>query len=155
MLAIDGPSASICAPAGTFSRSHSPAARPPGTPPEPARKLVEFVTLTRLQLDATSVATTRVTTTTWSAAAGTRRLPTRRGVVVGQPARARAARITIAGITGSRYWKPFTGQVWKNRIGIAIQTTRRFSRHVHSRRSRNSASAAARTTRNPTAAGTY
>src|SRR6266498_4865102 len=52
MFAMDGPIASISEPAGVCLPIHVPAARPPGTPPVPARNVVEDAAVPMLPKDA-------------------------------------------------------------------------------------------------------
>src|SRR6266568_2297348 len=69
MFAIDGPIDSISASTGVSDMIHAPAARPPGTPPVPARNEVEPAALMPDQLSSASDATTAVVTTTPTARA--------------------------------------------------------------------------------------
>src|SRR5215213_1639275 len=101
MLAIDGPTDIMRAPVGTLRSIQRPASRPPGTPPEPARKLVTFDGCTFCQL---GIAIDAATTTMAPARSQVRvagRLRARASGV--QCTRKRAARIATAGAIGSRY----------------------------------------------------
>jgi hypothetical protein len=123
MLAIEGPMVSSLLPGGVLACSQRPASRPPGTPPEPARKLVEPAEDTRPQLAIPRLAT-RATMASPRAAAG------RRSRCRGQaPTTSLAASTTATTATGSRYWNPLTGQTWKNRSGTAAQQASSVSRH--------------------------
>ena len=108
MFAIDGPIASISAPAGMCVRIQPPASLPPGTPPEPARNLPDEGGWIRPQAGIASVTATPAVASALNACAVWRR-PANFVQCSGQSANVRAARIAIGGAIGSRYWKPFTG----------------------------------------------
>src|SRR6266567_4470122 len=132
MFAIDGPMDSISASTGVSALIHAPAARPPGTPPVPARKEVEPAALMLDQLSSASEATTAVVTRTPAA---------RATIAPGRPILSHSAGLASnpadstahGAATGNRYWKPFTGQSWKNTNGTAIQQISSDSRHDHRR----------------------
>src|SRR6266704_7153015 len=139
MFAIEGPMDSISASPGVSDLIHSPAARPPGTPPVPARKEVEPAAL---MLDhvrsASAVATAAVTTTATAWPAFTLRWPIQ--VHTAGLARHPAASTAQGAATGSRYWKPLTGHSWKNMNGTATQQASSDSRHDQRRAARVTAS---------------
>src|SRR5437773_12140090 len=127
MFAIDGPMESISASTGVFDLIQSPAARPPGTPPVPARNEPELAALMVDQLSSASEATTAVLTrapVTLAVVPRRRPIPSQRTGLASNP----ADRTAHGAATGSRYWKPFTGQSWKNMKGTAIQQVSSDSR---------------------------
>src|SRR5688572_607307 len=108
MLAMDGPMVMSLAPAGTFALIHSPASRPPGTPPDPARNWSEPEAWTRDQLGTTSVRTSTPTRAALSQRpVGTRRRRSRplktTSWAGAQRANVLAARIARAGAIGNKY----------------------------------------------------
>src|SRR5687768_9012960 len=150
MLAIDGPSDIIRAPSGTLAAIQRPAARPPGTPPEPARNVDACEGCTRSQ-----AGTERLTITTAQAAgiphraSATRDGVALKGTVGRQLARNRPASSATAGATGSRYWKPLTGKSWKKATVTTIHESSSVSRHDASLRRTQRPAPAAATTASP------
>src|SRR5215217_4266508 len=101
MFAIDGPTDIIRAPTGTLWLIQRPASRPPGTPPDPARKVVDVEGWIFEQLGMASVSASTAT----SAGAMTRpSLASYTSDAKSNPVRKRAARTATAGAIGSRYW---------------------------------------------------
>src|SRR5437588_3574671 len=128
MFGIEGPSASRRVPEAVFVRNHVPAARPPGTPPVPARyELVELGSM----LDQLACASVPKSTTRSNALKSA--LPARAPLRRGRRPRARPARTATAGATGRRYWYPFVGQSEKKANGTRIHVSSNVSRHERSR----------------------
>src|SRR5215207_3196465 len=117
MFAIEGPTDIIRAPTGTLWLIQRPASRPPGTPPDPARKVVDAEGWIFDQLGMASVSAIRV------ARAGAMIRPSfasRTSDAKSNRVRKRAASTATAGAIGSRYWNPLTGNSWKKPIGTPI-----------------------------------
>src|SRR5262245_36629688 len=118
MFAIDGPKVSTTDPLGVLAANHLPVSRPPGTPPDPARKVADSVWRTDDQLGTSRLS---VTTAITPARAAMARRGARSRAGRGRSTRPRAASTATGAAIGSRYWKPFTGHTWKNATGTAIQ----------------------------------
>src|SRR5437016_7228741 len=103
MFAIEGPIASISVPRGVCSSIHFPASRPPGTPPVPARKDVEFVApaITPQDVDTSHPTTAAVAPSLIARPARMLLRPGLRASTV--PARKPAARAAVGPAIGSRY----------------------------------------------------
>src|SRR4029077_8032010 len=97
--AIEGPRASKRAPDVVLVRNHVPAARPPATPPVPARNVVDDGGCMRDQLACASEPNSTTTSNVLNATS-TPRAPRRRGK---RPS-ARPASTAIGGAIGSKYW---------------------------------------------------
>src|SRR3954451_13563995 len=155
MFAIDGPIDTTPAPAGTFLATHSPASRPPGTPPVPARKLEPVVA----GWTWTQVVTARLITRTPATTARSAVVVTVTAFARHVTSRAGRLTTTIAASTatgtamGSRYWKPLTLQTSKKRTGAAIQLSRRCSDQL-SDRNISTRPMMTTTTASPSAGGT-
>src|SRR6185503_5063854 len=109
MFAIEGPIVINVAPAGMFSFTHSPASRPPGTPPVPATNIpvVEGVMICTLESN-----NEKAITATANVLIQLLRI---RKAMTGkssghQRAIALPASTAMGGAIGSRYWKPLVGQ---------------------------------------------
>src|SRR3954463_13201870 len=156
MFAIDGPIDTTPAPAGTFLATQSPASRPPGTPPVPARKLEPVVA----GWIWTQVVTARLTTRTPATTARSAVVVTVTAFARHVTSRAGGLKTTIAESTatgtamGSRYWKPLTLQTSKKRTGAAIQLSRRCSDQLSDRNIRRRPTTVTATTASPSAGGT-
>src|SRR5215204_3627315 len=113
MLAIDGPTDIIRAPTGTLRPIQRPASRPPGTPPEPARKVDAFDGCTLLQLDTASETVSTARASGMIHARRRNRQRDRHGIMLGSHSlKKRAASTATAGAMGRRYWKPLIGNSW-------------------------------------------
>src|SRR6476661_8651560 len=156
MFAIEGPRASRSAPTGTCSSTHSPASRPPGTPPVPARKVdPDDDGCTRDQEIRPRLTTRATATATRSPAVLTTaiRPAGQRTGGTGALTTTMAARTARGTAIGSRYWKPLTAQTSKNRHGTATQATSRCSDHESERRIISRPTTTTATTPNPSAGG--
>src|SRR5580693_4316444 len=110
---MDGPMVKIVAPCGRLAAIHCPASRPPGSPPDPARKVVLADGLMVCQVGMAMVAHTMAIHAVVAAA---RRaadiLPVSfwRASFSWARSTASAAQMASTGAMGSRYWNPLIGR---------------------------------------------
>src|SRR5215213_8992334 len=104
MFAIEGPTVINVAPTGIFSRTHSPASRPPGTPPVPAINfpVVEGRIIFTLEIKMESAIIRSVVVLIQLRRIRKLKIEKSSGH---QWAIARPASTAIGGAIGSKYWK--------------------------------------------------
>ena len=100
---MDGPMVINVAPEGTFPRSHSPASRPPGTPPVPAIKVPDVAGRINWMLGSSSETAMMPAITLFIEVRLTLRLSKMNSLPGDQRDSARPASIAKDGAMGSKY----------------------------------------------------